>query len=78
MGHIDGKTLYRKLGRKIDNLTTKAPWNQAFYEILKELYSEKEADVVVKMPYGLSSLDQIAQVTRYEGAELDCHGPVYQ
>jgi len=70
MGHIDGKKLYRKLGRKIDNLTTRAPWNQTFYEILKELYSEKEADVVVKMPYGLSSLDQVTQVTKYEGSEL--------
>jgi ferredoxin len=70
MGHIDGKKLYRKLGRKIDNLTTRAPWNQTFYEILKELYSEKEADVVVKMPYGLSGLDQVTQVTKYQGSEL--------
>ncbi len=70
MGHIDGKKLYRRLGRKIDNLPTRAPWNETFYEILRELYSEKEADVVVKMPYGLSGFDKVAQVTKYEGSEL--------
>jgi len=70
MGHLDGKKLYRKLGRKIDSLPTRAPWNETFYEILKELYSKKEADVVVKMPYGLSNFDRVAQATKYERSEL--------
>jgi ferredoxin len=70
MGHIDGKKFYRSLGRKIDNLSMRAPWNQTFYEILKELYSEKEADVVVKMPYGLSDVDRVARVTKYESSAL--------
>jgi ferredoxin len=70
MGHIDGKGIFRKLGRKIDNLPMRAPWNETFYKILKELYSEKEADVFVKMPYGLSDLNRVAQVTKYEGVEL--------
>ncbi len=70
MGHLDGKKLYRKLGRKIDRLSMRAPWNETFYEILKELYSDTEADVVVKMPYGLSDLDRVAQVTKYESSEL--------
>jgi len=70
MGHTDIKTIYQKLGRKIDNLPTRAPWNEAFYEILKGLYSEKEADVLVKMPYGLSNLNRVAQVTKYESTEL--------
>jgi NAD-dependent dihydropyrimidine dehydrogenase PreA subunit len=70
MGHIDSKGIFRKLGRKIDHLPTRAPWNEAFYQILKELYSEKEADVLVKMPYGLSDLNRIAQVTKYESSEL--------
>jgi ferredoxin len=70
MGHTDIKTIYQKLGRKIDNLPTRAPWNETFYEILKGLYSEKEADVLVKMPYGLSNLNRVAQVTKYESTEL--------
>ncbi len=70
MGHNDIKTMYQKLGRKIDHLPTRAPWNETFFEILKELYSEKEADVLVKMPYGLSDLNRVAQVTKYESTEL--------
>ncbi|MBS3917714.1 MAG: 4Fe-4S binding protein [Deltaproteobacteria bacterium] len=70
MGHIDSKGIFRKLGRKIDHLPMRAPWNEAFYQILKELYSEKEADVIVKMPYGLSDLNRIARVTKYESSEL--------
>jgi ferredoxin len=70
MGHADGKEIFRKLGRKIDNLTLRAPWNKAFYELLKGLYTEKEADVLVKMPYGASDLHRIAQVTKYESSEL--------
>ena len=70
MGHADGKEIFRKLGRKIDNLPIRAPWNNAFYELLKGLYSEEEADVVIKMPYGMSDLNHIAQVTKYESSEL--------
>lgn len=70
MGHIDSKGIFRKLGQKIDHLPMRAPWNETFYELLKKLYSEKEADVVVKMPYGLSDLNRIARVTKYESSEL--------
>ena len=70
MGHMDSKNIFRKLGRKIDNLSLRVPWNETFYELLKKLYSEKEADVLVKMPYGLSDLDRVARVTKYETTEL--------
>jgi Pyruvate/2-oxoacid:ferredoxin oxidoreductase delta subunit len=65
-----GKDIYRKLGKKIDNLTMRAPWNETFHSILKELYSTDEADVIVKMPYGLSNLDRIEKVTEYERSRL--------
>ncbi len=65
MGHLVGKDLYRKLGHKIDGQTMRAPWNETFYKILKELYTTEEADLAVKMPYGLASLDKIAKVTGY-------------
>ena len=70
MGHVDSKNIFRELGRKIDDLPLRAPWNETFYELLKSLYSEKEADVLVKMPYGMSDLDRVAQVTKYERSEL--------
>ncbi|HDS00872.1 MAG TPA: 4Fe-4S dicluster domain-containing protein [candidate division Zixibacteria bacterium] len=63
MGHLAGKDLYRKLGKKIDGLTARAPWNDSLYAILKELYSEDEAEVAVKMPYGVHPLEYIQKTT---------------
>ncbi len=63
MGHLVGKDLYRELGAKVDGLTTRAPWNETLYAILKDLYSEDEAELVVKMPYGLAPLERIARVS---------------
>jgi Pyruvate/2-oxoacid:ferredoxin oxidoreductase delta subunit len=70
MAHTVGKDLYRKLGKKIDGLPMRAPWNETFSAILKELYTPEEADLLVKMPYGLSSLEKVARITGYEGAKL--------
>ena len=70
MGHMVGKDIYRKLGRKIDNLTVRAPWNETFRAILKELYSADEADLIVKMPYGLASLERIEKVTKCDRPKL--------
>jgi Pyruvate/2-oxoacid:ferredoxin oxidoreductase delta subunit len=65
-----GKDLYRKLGRKIDGLTMRAPWNDTFYQILKELYTEEEAQVIVKMPYGLGTLKDIERNTKIVKTKL--------
>ena len=70
MGHLVGKDIYRDLGRKIDNLSVRTPWNETLREILRELYSPEEADVVVRMPYRLSRLKKIVQVTGYEKTML--------
>jgi ferredoxin len=63
MGHLVGKDLFRELGRKIDGLTTRAPWNDTFYAILKELYTEQDARLVINMPYGLATIERIERVT---------------
>ena len=63
MGHMVGKDLYRKLGRKIDGQTARAPWSETLYAILKELYTAEEAELVVKMPYGLVTVEQIVKVS---------------
>jgi ferredoxin len=70
MGHLVGKDIYKKLGEKIDNLTVKAPWTETTYNIFKELYTEDEADVIIKMPYGLSSFDRIQKITKIEPTKL--------
>lgn len=70
MGHMVGKDIYKSLGKKIDNLTVRTDRNETFYKILKELYSSEEADVVIKMPYGLSTLDRIEKSTGYENSKL--------
>ncbi len=70
MGHLVGKDLYRRLGKKIDGLTTRAPWSDALYAILAELYSEEDAELVVKMPYGLSRLERLERVTGIPRAKL--------
>lgn len=71
MGHLAAKeALYRKLGKKIDGLTVRAPWNENLRAILKELYTEEEADLVVRMPYRLSSFDRVRKITGIESAKL--------
>ncbi len=61
MGHLAGKDVYRRLGRKIDGLGVRAPWNETLRSILTELYSEDEADLVIRMPFGLATADRIAR-----------------
>jgi Pyruvate/2-oxoacid:ferredoxin oxidoreductase delta subunit len=70
MGHLVGKDKYRELGRKLDNLTCRAPWNDRLFNILRELYTTEEADIAVRMPYGLSNLDKIQKITRYDRERL--------
>jgi len=70
MGHLAAKDIYRKLGKKIDGIAMRAPWNEHLYAILKELYTKDEAELVVKMPYGLHRADKIERVTGIEGAAL--------
>ena len=71
MGHLVGKDLYRSLGKKIDGLTAHAPWNDKLYAILKELYTPDEAELIVKMPYGLSTLDRIEKSVPFDRARLE-------
>ena len=70
MAHLVGKDVFRQLGRKIDGLGTRAPWNGKLHAVLRELYSSEEADVVVKMPYGLSTFERVERVTGYGKKEL--------
>jgi len=66
MGHLGPKELYFHLGEKIDGLGTRVPKNETLYEILKELYTQEEAEVVARMPYSLSTLERVAACTGRE------------
>lgn len=63
MGHLVSKDIYKQLGKKIDGLSARVPWNQTLHAVLKELYTEEEADLAVKMPYGLSTEGAVARQT---------------
>lgn len=63
MGHLVGKDVYRRLGEKLDELTVRTPWNAELHAVLKELYSEDEADLLVRMPHRLSPLSRLERVT---------------
>jgi ferredoxin len=71
MGHLGLKDRYRTLGKKIDSLGFRVPWTGTLREILKELYTADEADLVVRMPYGLATRARIAKLTKIEGPRLD-------
>ncbi|MFA6316566.1 MAG: 4Fe-4S binding protein [Elusimicrobiota bacterium] len=60
MGHLVGKDLYRELGGKLDRLPCRAPWNETLREILKGLYTEGEADLLVRMPTSAATAGAIA------------------
>jgi len=70
MGHLAGKDVYRQLGKKIDGLTMRAPWSAALFAVLKELYSADDAELIVKMPWGLSKLARLERVTGIPCARL--------
>lgn len=70
MGHLVGKDIYKKLGNKIDNLPYRVNKSNTFYTILKELYSSEEAELVVKLPYQLSTIEEIQKETGYEKNRL--------
>jgi Pyruvate/2-oxoacid:ferredoxin oxidoreductase delta subunit len=71
LGHVSAKDVYRQLGKKIDSLQVRTPWNDHLYQLLKELYTPQEAEVYCKMPHGLSSLGKISRSTNIERSELE-------
>jgi len=71
MGHLVGKDAYRELGRKIDGAGMRAPWNGDLYAILKELYTEEDAELIIKMPYGLAPIERLVEVTGMSRAKLE-------
>jgi ferredoxin len=63
MGHIVAKDIYGPLGKKIDSLSVRTPQTEAFHAMLRQLYTTEEAELVVALPYGLSTLGRISRLT---------------
>ncbi|MEK6249273.1 MAG: hypothetical protein N2C12_13910, partial [Planctomycetales bacterium] len=70
MGHIVAKDIYGPLGEKIDSLSVRTPQTKAFHAMLRQLYSPDEAELIVAMPFGLSTLGRIARITGRNQDEL--------
>lgn len=70
MGHLAGKEIYQHLGDKLDSLPFRVSKSKELYAILKSLYSADEAELVVKMPFGLSTAEQIGRATGIEKIKL--------
>jgi ferredoxin len=70
MGHLAGKEIYQQLGDKLDDLPFRISKNKELYSILRSLYTADEAELIVKMPFGLSTDDQIEKVANFEKVKL--------
>jgi len=70
MGHLASKDVYRELGTAIDGLNTRAPWNEALRAILRELYTVEEAELVARIPAGLTTLPHLRKITGVEEGKL--------
>lgn len=71
MGHLAGKDIYQELGNKIDNMMFSAPQKQVLFDVLKHLYSEEEADVVIRMPFSFVSFDRLIKSIGFEKIKLE-------
>lgn len=63
MGHLASKDLYRKLGKRLDQAPVRTPWTPIFRELVETLYSRREAELVIRLPYRPSTLSRIARMT---------------
>jgi ferredoxin len=70
MGHLVGKDVFRRLGRKLDGLEIRAPWNEKLHAVLRELYSAEEAELVARMPYGLSTAQEVERASGQDSATV--------
>jgi Na+-translocating ferredoxin:NAD+ oxidoreductase RNF subunit RnfB len=64
MGHIASKDIYRKLGHRLDQAPVRTPWTDVFRQLVEELYSRPEAELVARLPYRPSTLGRIAAMLK--------------
>jgi ferredoxin len=70
VGHLAGKEIFDQLRDKLDGLAFRTGNNKELYSILKALYTAVEAELIVRMPFGLSTDDHISRITGIEKDRL--------
>ncbi len=70
MGHIASKDIYRRLGHRQDQAPVRTPWTPVFRDLVQELYSRPEAEVVSRLPSRPSTLGRIARMLGEPGDSL--------
>lgn len=70
MGHIASKDIFRRLGHRLDQAPVRTPWTPVFRELVEELYSLPEAELVSTLPYRPATLARIARKTGRPEAPL--------
>ncbi len=71
MGHLDrAHGVYGRLRERLDMFPIGAPQSEEIYEILKILYSEREAEVASKMPLKFITAGKLSSITKIPESEL--------
>lgn len=72
MGHLAGKEeILRRLRERLHQNPVGLPEHTSLYEILSILFTEKEAEVGAKFPFGAVTIEEIQDVMRMEKDELE-------
>jgi formate hydrogenlyase subunit 6/NADH:ubiquinone oxidoreductase subunit I len=72
MGHLAGKEeILKQLRKRLHQNPLGLPEHTSVYEILSILYSDKEAEVGAKFPFGLVTIEELQKVTGIGREELD-------
>ncbi|MGI6070893.1 MAG: 4Fe-4S dicluster domain-containing protein [Blautia sp.] len=71
MGHLTSKNAYQTLEERINWFTQGAPASKTFYEILKVLYTEKEARVVSMLPVRPFTIKRAARIWNTSEAKAE-------
>ena len=72
MGHLTGKEeILKQLRERLDKNPIGLPEHTSVYEILSILFTEKEAEVGAKFPFGVVTIEQIQNMTKIDKDELE-------
>ncbi len=71
MGHITMKNSREDLRKRLNGSVIGAPPHPALYEVLRLLFSEEEASIASRMPYGFSSTGRLSRVLKEPAETLE-------
>lgn len=70
MGHGATKDIYRQLAARLDQAPMRTPWTPVFAQLISELYTPAEAELIGCLPYRPASLSRIAHLSGMGEAAL--------